>query len=119
MQLLTKILIATLANAVGLYLADRYIDGFSLLTADLKEIAIIALILTTLNLLLKPILKLILGPFIVITLGFGIIIVNALLLFTLDILFESLRIQGILALIYGALLIGLVNFVFHLIFRNK
>ena len=67
-----------------------------------------------LNLILKPIVKLLLGPLIVITLGIGLVVVNALMLYILDILSKSLTIENIPALIYGTLIISVINYVAHL-----
>lgn len=109
-------LIATIAaNALALFLANRYISGFEL-TADTYKLALIALTLTVLNIVLRPILKLILGPFIVLTLGLGLIVVNAATVFVLDIITENLTILNIPALFYATLLIGALNFAVHLIF---
>ncbi len=109
-------LIATIAaNALALFFANRYISGFEL-TADTGKLALIALTLTALNIVLRPILKLVLGPFIILTLGFGLIVVNAATVFVLDIITENLTILNVPALFYATLLIGALNFAVHLIF---
>ncbi len=114
MKLLAKIIVAVLANAAGLWAATTYIPGFEL-SGGWKQIFMLALIFTALNFILKPILKLIFGPVIILTLGAGLIFVNILLLFVLDKISQNLTIVGIPALIYGTILIGLINFIFHLI----
>ncbi len=120
MKLLAKIVITIAINAFALWAAATYIPGFKI-TSDLKQIIIIALIFSVLNFILKPIIKLILGPVIVLTLGLGIVLVNAIILYLLpvlanhlDILKGSISIETIPALIYGTILIGLINFVLHL-----
>ncbi len=114
MKFLAKIIVAVLANAIALFAAATYIPGFKLLEGDLKQIVGMAIILTVLNFVLKPILKLVLGPIIILTLGLGLILVNALILYTLDIISKNLTIETIPALIYATILVGAVNFVFHL-----
>ena len=116
MRFLAKILVAIAANAIGLWVAAAYIPGF-VLTSDPKELIKIALILTLLNFIVRPILKLVLGPVILLTLGLGLIIVNALVLYILDKLSAGLTIESVLALFYATLLIGVINFIFHLIKR--
>jgi putative membrane protein len=113
MKWLAKIVVAVAANAVALWAATSYIPGFTL-TGGFSEFVRVALILTALNFVLKPILKLILGPVIVLTLGIGLIIVNSLILYILDFLSKNLTIETIPALVYSAILIGFVNFIFHL-----
>lgn len=100
-------------NGVALFAAAYFISGFNL-DVSLKNLAILALILTALNMFLKPLLKLLLGPIIILTLGFGLIFVNMLVLYILDILSQDLTIESVFALLYSSIIIGLVNFIFHL-----
>ena len=113
MKWLAKIIVAIIANALGLWAANAYIPGF-VIVGGLKELLVLSLVLAVLNFLLKPILKLIFGPVIVLTLGVGLILVNAIVLYILDVLSKSLTIETIPALIYGTILLGIINFVFHL-----
>ena len=110
------------ANALGLWLADKYVQGFGLSTT-LWQLVFIALILTALNFILKPVLTLIMGPIIVVTLGLGVIIVNAVILKLLaliadhlDLLHGSITIQSIPALIFATLIVSAVNFIIHIAF---
>lgn len=113
MKFVAKIIVAVAVNAFALIAADFYIAGF-VLQGGFKQLLMIAAILTALNFFIKPILNLVLGPIIVLTLGLGIIVVNAIILYILDILSKNLTIQTIPALFYGGLLIGVANFIFHL-----
>ena len=113
MRLIAKLIVIIVANALAIWVAAKYIDGFSL-TGGIREIIIAGAIFTLLNFFLKPILKLLLGPIIILTLGFGLILVNALILYILDISSPNLTIEGISALVYSTILIGVINFVFHL-----
>lgn len=114
MKALAKLIIAVIANAAGLLAAGYLIKGFVIIEADILNLALLALVLTVLNLFLKPFLKLLLGPIIILTFGLGLIFVNMTILYILDILFKNLTIEGIGALIYSSIIIGLINFVFHL-----
>jgi len=113
MHWLWKVLITILGNAVGLWLAATYIPGFHLAGGWMILIEA-AFVLAVLNFLLKPVLKLALGPVIIITLGLGLIIVNAIILYGLTFIFKDLTIQDIPTLVYSTILIGAINFVFHL-----
>lgn len=112
MKLLAKLLVAVAANAAALFAAAYAVNGFKL-NATVEGIIFLAAILTLLNLFLKPLLKLILGPVIILTLGLGLILVNMVILYILDIISPDITIVGIIPLIYSALIIGVVNFVFH------
>lgn len=118
MGLLIKIIFAVLVNGLALFAANHYVGGFVLATGDLQTFAIVALILTALNFILKPVLKLLLGPLIVLTLGLGAILVNAVILKLLDFLSPALSIQGLLPLLYATVIISLINLVFHFATRK-
>ena len=113
MKLLARLILIVGLNAVALWAASQYIDGFKF-DGGARELATTAGILTLLNLFIKPILKLFLGPIIIITLGLGLIFVNALILYGLDLISKNLMIDGIPALAYGTLLITAVNFIVHI-----
>ena len=116
MFILRPILIVVV-NALVFIGISKYIPGFEL-SGDYLQILIISLIFTLLNLLLKPILKLLFGPIIILTLGLGLIAVNIAILYILDILVDTLTIQG-LALVYSALIVGLTNFILHSLLKRK
>lgn len=118
MGIIFKIIFAVLVNGFALFVADHFVDGFTLAANDIKSFAIIALILTALNFILKPILKLLLGPLIILTLGLGAILVNAVILKVLDFLSPALSIQGLLALLYATIIVSIVNIVFHSLTRK-
>ena len=116
MKWLIKVIGAVLANGLSLMAAAYFISGFKM-TTDLKEVTVIALILTALNFVLKPMLKLILGPIIILTLGLGLFLVNAVVIYILDILSKNLTIETVPALILASVLVGAVNFTFHLLIK--
>jgi putative membrane protein len=114
MKLLFKIVFRILVNALGLYLSARFITGFHLV-GDLTQLLVLALILSILNLLLKPVLKLLLTPIIILTLGFALLFVNAIILYLLDFFSANLTIDGILPLLLSSILFGILNLISHII----
>ena len=113
MRSLAHIVAAVAINGFALFLAAHFISGF-VVGSTLEAFAVLALVLTLLNYILKPLLTLFLGPIIVLTLGIGLIIVNAFILYILDIFSQNLTIQNVPALIYATLLVSAINFVFHM-----
>jgi len=113
MKLIARALVLFTGNIAGLMLARELVPGF-LLAATNHGVLTTALVLGLLNLTLKPFLKLILSPLIILTLGFVLILINAVVLGVLDIFTDNLTILGILPLLFSSLIIGLVNFIFHL-----
>ncbi len=112
MKLGVKIIVAVIANAVGLLAAAQYVSGFNV-SISAQTLLMLAAILTLLNFVVKPILKLFLGPIIILTLGLGLIVVNMIILHILDILSPNLTIETIPALLYASLIIGAINVVVH------
>jgi putative membrane protein len=120
MHWLAKIFVAVGGNALALWIAYLYVPGFKL-DPHWVAIVLIALILTLLNFLLKPLLTLLFGPVIILTLGIALIIVNAIILYLLviitghiDFLSGSIIIQTIPALFLSTIVISAVNFIIHL-----
>jgi putative membrane protein len=115
-RFILHIVLPVLANAAGLLAAARWIPGIAL-NYDPKNILALALVLTALNLILRPLLKLLIGPLIVLTLGAAIILVNAFILGFLDFLAPGLTIQGVPALLEATILLSAINVTLSLIFR--
>lgn len=118
MKFIARLIVMVIANGVALLIASRFVPGFIIVTEPLRNLAIIAVILTVLNFFVKPVLKLFLGPFIVLTLGLALIAVNVLVLALLDFLSGDLTIQTIHALVFASLIIGVVNTLFHIAQRS-
>jgi putative membrane protein len=121
MHWLARIVLVILGNSFALWLANQYVPGF-VLNATWVQLVIIALVLSLLNFILKPIFTLILGPIIILTLGLGVLIVNAIIIYLLPILADhldflngSIKIQTIPALLLTTLIASVINFIIHLV----
>ena len=120
MHWLGRMVLIIAGNALALWLANMYVPGF-VMNGNWVAIVLVALILSLLNFLLKPVLTLVLGPIIILTLGLGLIIVNALILWLLpivanhiDFLHGSIMIQNIPALFFATLIVSVINFIIHI-----
>lgn len=118
MRLLARIIIAVVVNALGLLAAATFIPGFRL-TATLQELLALAAIFTVLYFILRPIVKMILGPFLILTLGFGLLVVNMIMLYLLDfvarkfMISQNLSVGGLVPLFEASLLLSVLNFLLH------
>ncbi len=114
-------------NALALYLAvgTGWIPGIEGGETAWWAYLIMGLIFTLVNALLKPILKLLTCPFILLTLGLFTLVINTLLFWLTGLLgglFGSsfgYQIENFWAGLLGALLVGVVNTVLTLIFRDE
>lgn len=117
MKLLSRFLSSFISNVIALYIATYFVVGFKIIGA-LQDFLWVALIFTLINFFLRPIFKLILGPIIILTLGLGIILVNMLMLYILTLLTPKIVIAGLSPLVYGSLIIGFANFIFHFLAKG-
>lgn len=108
MRFLAHFVFAFFSNLVALWLATNFVSGFEV-SADFARFLIAAVLFTLINILIKPIFKAILSPFIILTLGLLSLVINAGMLYLLDLLSENVTITSIESLIYGTLIISAVN----------
>lgn len=100
-------------NGLGLYIASQYVPGFNV-PIDLEGLLLAALILTAINIFVRPVIRLVLSPFIFLTLGLASILVNLATLYLLDYLLPSVTISGLVPLLIATLVLGAINFVIHI-----
>ena len=116
MKFLGKIAVTFLANAAALWIAARFVPGFTIAPGG-KALAIAALLLTLIQIFIRPLVKLIFSPLIAVTLGIFIFIINAALLFILDKFSSSLTINGLTELLFATVIVSAVNILVHLAYR--
>lgn len=106
------VFIGFFANILGLYLAQFWVAGFTVLDGW-QTYLIAGLALGLLNLIVRPILKIITFPLIVISLGLFLIVINAIILWLTAQLTGYIVIESYIALLWATLVIAGVNFVTH------
>lgn len=112
MRLLGTFIFQFFSNTIALIITPIIINGF-IFKGDSLELLKLGLILTLINLFLRPILKLIFGPFIILTFGLFLIILNAFTIYLLDFFSENLIIEGYLPLLLSTLIISFVNLIIN------
>jgi len=118
MRFLSRIIFYFLVNLTALIAAAQFVPGFSL-NSNVESLLILTAIFTFINLLIKPILKLVFSPFIFLSLGLFSLIINAIILKLLDIWSVNVTISGIQALVYSTLLITAVNLLLTFVARSS
>ena len=113
MKLLSNLIFHVFSNAIAILAAAYFIQGF-LFTGDFVALLVAAAILTAINLVLRPILKLLLGPLIILTFGLFTIVINAATLYLLDILSDPLIIEGYIPLLFTTILFSVVNAIINI-----
>lgn len=96
------------SNLLALAAAAYFVHGFFVPSTP-QGLLFVAAVFTLINAFIRPFLKLFFTPVIVLTFGLGIILVNALTLYLLDMFLADVTIAGLLQLLYATLIIGAVN----------
>ena len=117
MNLISKLLILIIGNALALYVANKLIPGFNINATYLGFLKI-GLVLGVINFLIRPIIKLLSFPLIIITFGMFSIVINIFLLYYTSYLFDFFTINSLMAGILGLLVISLVNSAISTIFKK-
>jgi putative membrane protein len=111
MGFLVKFIAKIILNGIALYVAARYLDGFTL-TGGFATLAIASLVLTVLNIFIRPILKLVTLPLVWLTFGLFNIVINMAILWVADQLLTQLTIADIPTLFWTSIIIALANIFF-------
>src|SRR5262245_30076417 len=112
-----SILLSLLINAAALWVATRLVDGISF-TGDVPTLLGVALVFGVLNVVLRPIMKLLTFPFFIVTLGLFTVVLNAVMLLITGAASEALglgfHVNGFVPAFVGALVVSLVSFALSL-----
>jgi putative membrane protein len=112
-----KILLRLLINAAALWVATRLVDGISF-TGTIPTLLGVALVFGVLNVLVRPILKLLTFPFFILTLGLFTFVLNGVMLLLTsaasDALELSFHVRDFTAAFIGAIVVTIVSFALSL-----
>lgn len=139
------LVLGLIVNAVALWVATLIVPGISLHEAGagidssgldaideqvsiptLTALAIVAVVFTLVNAVIKPIVQLLSLPLTILTLGLFLLVVNALMLMltgwittTFDLFGAQYAVSGFWAAFFGAIVIGLINWVLGMLLPTK
>lgn len=105
-------IIRILGNSVALYVANMFVPGF-VVRGNTKEYLMAGVLLGLLNIIIRPVLKTITLPIIILTLGIFILILDAVMLWIVDYVFDFVQIQTLMALVWTTILVGIINWFIH------
>jgi putative membrane protein len=112
-----SILVRLLINAAALWIATQVVDGISF-TGDLPRLLGVALVFGVLNVVVRPILKLVTCPFYILTLGLFTFVVNAVMLLITSTASDALglgfHVESFVPAFIGALVVSIVSFALSL-----
>ena len=105
-----KLFFAVLISAFALWVANEYVPGFTV-QGGIRDYVIAGAVLGILNVIVKPILKVIAFPLMLLSLGLFGIVINALLLWALTSIVPTVMIAGLIPLVWGTLVVTAGNIV--------
>jgi len=120
MKILLRIVVAMAALGVAAWVVPGIVLAGHSNSSKALTLLIVAVIFGVVNAILKPLIKTVGCAFYVLTLGLVAIVVNGLLLWltswiAYDKLHEPFHVTGFVAALEGALIVGVVSWLLHLI----
>lgn len=120
-----SILYTIIANGLALFLVTQALDNFQV-EGGILTFLIIAAIVSVLNFVIKPILKLLTFPLVFITGGLFLIVINALILYLAQYLLTTMDFEGMsmtvdkpLTYLLAAAIFGVANWLIHWFLKDE
>jgi putative membrane protein len=113
---LLQLLLRWLVLALGVMLAAKLVPGIR--CADGRTLAAVVLLLSFLNLILKPLLVLFTLPFILLTMGLGVVVINALLFLFVGEVVKGFEVAGFWSAVGGSLVVSLTSLLANAFLRQ-
>lgn len=107
-----RFFIQVLVSAIALWVADYFLAGFVVLDG-IRSYFIAGFVLGSVNIFIRPFLKLIAFPLIMASLGLFTLIINAGILWFVSEALDRVAISDIWSLVWATLIISIVNIVFE------
>ena len=115
---MNRLILQIIAGILGIFLATKFVPGVSLevvpgqsslfgieFTASWQILLLVGSALGLINFFMKPILKMITLPLRILTFGLFSLVINMLMVWTVDVLFPELVILGIIPLFWTTVII--------------
>jgi putative membrane protein len=114
-----KLIYAVLVNSLALFAVSIALEGFSF-TGGWTAPIIVGLVVTLLNMIVKPILKFLSFPLVFFSAGLFLIVINAVMLylaqylvFVMDIDGVGMQVDNLLTYAIAAIIFGVANWFIH------
>jgi putative membrane protein len=104
-----KLLVRFLAVILGLFVAERFIQGIEV--ADFYTALVVAVVLGVLNLTVRPILVALTLPLTILTLGLFFFVLNAGIFWFVGTFIEGFTVSGFLPALFGSLIVSIASWV--------
>jgi putative membrane protein len=106
-----NLLLRWLVLAFGVVLSTRLVPGIK--CDDTTTLAVVVLLLSLFNAVLKPLLMLFTLPFLILSLGIGIWVINALLFYWVGRLVDGFHVAGFGSALFGSLIVSVTSMIMN------
>ena len=106
-----KLIVRLLLNAIAVFFLAHVLDGVQL--DNYITALIVAVVLSILNLLVKPILVILTLPITIVTLGLFLLIINAVIIFLADKLIDGFSVSSLWTAILFSVLLSILQSILH------
>lgn len=113
------LLLRLLASAAALWVATKLVDGIRYTAPDYVPLLGVALVFGAVNVIVKPVVKLLAFPVTLLTLGLFLLVINGLMLMLTSALSARLglgfQVDGFVPAVLGAVVVGITSWVLGLV----
>ena len=113
--MLRRVIYAWIVNVAAIWIASLFIDGVDY-ADDYWILIVTGLVFSLVNLLVKPVAKLLALPVVILTLGIALFFVNLLMLYITAWIVPGFELTSFMAAIWATLVITIVNWALHGVF---
>lgn len=113
---LAQLLVRWSILALGVTIATRIVPGIA--CDDAATLLVVVVLLSLLNVVVKPLLVLFTLPFILVTLGLGMLLINAFLFLLVSRLVEGFEVASFWSALGGSLIVSVTNLLLAGFFRG-
>lgn len=103
------------ANAIAIMLVVWLLPGFQVTSDRFFIYLLMGVVFGLINATIRPATLILTGKLVILTMGIFTLVINALMLWLLDVLFPSLTIAGIVPLVIGTILMGIFSTVLEIL----
>lgn len=104
-----KLLLRLLLVAVAVWVVTAVVPGIRVPGGAVADYLVVGLVLGAVNLLVRPVVKLLALPLVLLTLGLLLVVINAAMLGLAALLTERLEVDGVVPALVGALVVSAVT----------
>jgi putative membrane protein len=115
MRFARRLLYLWIINVVALFACEKLIDGIDF-SGNFGTLVLAGLVFALVNMLIKPVVKLLAIPLILVTLGIALFFINILMLYITDWIVSGFDITHFGAAVWATIVIWGVNWILQIVF---